>query len=122
MTTVVNPVVKRLGLAGGRRSGWGAITVVGRLSGTDRTIAILPRLSGNLVVIPRSYGSGVNWVANVLAAGRARIRHKGSVFDVIEPRLIDIDEAHPHAPDRMAASYRRMRVTTFMHVRDAGRD
>lgn len=65
VTRVVNPIVLRLGLAGGRRSAWAAITTVGRRSGRQRTNPVLPHVFGGLLVIPLSYGHDVQRARNV---------------------------------------------------------
>ena len=52
VTNRFNPLVARCGLVGGRRSPWAFVEHVGRKSGTVRRTPILPRVSGDHVVVP----------------------------------------------------------------------
>jgi hypothetical protein len=113
----VNPIVLRLGLAGGRRSLWGVLTVAGRRSGALRSNPVVPHLVGDIVLVPLSYGPGVHWVQNVLAAGGASLRYRGCDWPLVEPRLIPFGSAAARLPARLAGSYERMRVDVFLELR-----
>ncbi|MGO9155834.1 nitroreductase family deazaflavin-dependent oxidoreductase [Mycobacterium sp.] len=75
----------------GRRSGKHYATPVV----TDRTA------DGFIVGLP--YGTEVDWLRNVLAAGRATIRCGGQTYDVVGPQVIDAASAKP----LLSAKYRR---------------
>jgi deazaflavin-dependent oxidoreductase (nitroreductase family) len=87
-----NPVVLALRLAGDRRSPWGVLTVPGRISGQPRSNPVLPHRAGSRVVIPLSYGEDVQWVKNVLSAGRANLRYRDEDMALVRPRTVDLDE------------------------------
>lgn len=56
------------------------------------TPVVAERVDGGFV-IPLAYGTGVDWLRNVFAAGRAGLEVSGESFAVTEPRVIGADEA-----------------------------
>jgi deazaflavin-dependent oxidoreductase (nitroreductase family) len=113
----VNPLVLRLGLAGGRRSLWGVMTVAGRRSGLVRSNPVVPHIVGDAVLIPLSYGPDVDWAKNVLAAGGGTLRYRGRDWSLSGPRLVPFGSAAARLPARLARSYERMRVDAFLELR-----
>jgi hypothetical protein len=114
---VANPVVLRLGLAGGRRSPWGVLSVPGRISGVLRRNPVVPHVVGDIVLIPLSFGLGVEWLRNVTAAGGGMLRYRGRDWRLAEPRLVPFGTAAARLPARLARSYERMRVDAFLELR-----
>jgi hypothetical protein len=114
---VANPVVLRLGLAGGRRSQWGVMAVEGRSSGRIRRNPVVPHVVGDVVLIPLSFGPDVCWVRNVTAAGGGTLHYRGREWLLADPRLIPIGTAAARLPERLARSYERMRVDAFLELR-----
>jgi deazaflavin-dependent oxidoreductase (nitroreductase family) len=107
-------------VAGGR---WPVLTHVGRISGaTYRTpLDAHPVDGGYLFVLV--YGSESDWVRNVLAAGRARLRVEGREVDLAAPRLVGEEEAFQAVSDEVARPPRLLRITEFLRmdlVRDWG--
>jgi hypothetical protein len=47
------------------------------------------------IVVPLPYGSGVDWLRNVRAAGSATITAKGRTYRVVRPEVIDAATAEP---------------------------
>jgi deazaflavin-dependent oxidoreductase (nitroreductase family) len=114
-----NPLVMAFGLAGGRRSLWGVMEVPGRRSGVVRRTPVVPHVIGDTVLIPMSYGPEVDWVKNVIAAGGGTLRYKRRDFRLADPRLVSFGSAAARLPQRLAASYERMRVDAFLELRVA---
>jgi hypothetical protein len=56
----------------------------------------VPTFEGFLISLP--FGEGVDWLKNVLAAGRATIETKGKTWEVVEPEVIDREVAQPLLP------------------------
>ena len=109
-----DPVVIRMGLAGGRRSPWATLEHVGRVSGTVYRTPVLPKLSGDHAWIPLPYGTDVQWVRNVQAAGHCRLQVHEATYDMDEPAIVGPDE-RPDLPEmlrrRLAArGYRYLRL------------
>jgi len=83
--TVLNPLTR---LIGGRLPYFGIITHVGRRSGrTYRTPLNIFR-QGDHYYVALTYGSDVDWVKNVLAAGRCQLRTRGRDVVLVEPEVI----------------------------------
>ncbi len=100
-------------IASGR---WPVLTHVGRTSGkTYRTpLDAHPVDSGYLFVLV--YGSGSDWVQNVLAAGGARLRVDGTEVELAAPRLVEEDEAFQALSDEVARPPRMLRITEFLRM------
>jgi len=82
---VLNPLTR---LIGGRLPYFGIITHVGRHSGrTYRTPLNIFR-EGDHYYVALTYGSDVDWVKNVRAAGRCRLRTGGRDVELVEPEVI----------------------------------
>jgi deazaflavin-dependent oxidoreductase (nitroreductase family) len=111
------PINKRLfnprAIAGGR---WPVLTHVGRTSGaTYRTPLDAHPVDGGYVFV-LVYGSGSDWVQNVLAAGRARLCVEGEELDLTAPRLIGQDAAFQALPDEVRRPPRMLRITGFLRM------
>ncbi|MGN9780989.1 nitroreductase family deazaflavin-dependent oxidoreductase [Nonomuraea sp. ZG12] len=100
-------------IAGGK---WPVLTHVGRASGAIyRTpLDAYPVDGGYLFVLV--YGSGSDWVRNVLAAGGARLRVYGREVELAVPRLVGEDEAFQALPDEAARPPRLLRITEFLRM------
>lgn len=88
-----NPAMMKL--AGRRYFFAGIIRHTGRHSGREYATPVwaLPTSEGFLISLP--FGEGVDWLKNVLAAGRATIETKGETWEVVEPEVIDREVAQP---------------------------
>jgi deazaflavin-dependent oxidoreductase (nitroreductase family) len=91
-----NPAMMKL--AGRRYWFAGIIRHTGRRSGREYATPVwaLPTSEGFLISLP--FGEGVDWLKNVLAAGRATIKTKGETWEVVEPEVIDREVAQPLLP------------------------
>lgn len=78
----VNPVL--IHLAG---HGWFVdLEHVGRRSGTVRHTPLLAFRDGDLVTVALTYGPQVQWLKNLRAAGRCRMRMRGRLLELGPPR------------------------------------
>jgi deazaflavin-dependent oxidoreductase (nitroreductase family) len=95
---------------------WPVLTHVGRTSGaTYRTpLDAHPVEGGYLFVLV--YGSGSDWVQNVLAADRAQLRVDGREVELAAPRLVGEDEAFQALPDEVARPPRLLRIREFLRM------
>lgn len=96
------------------------LTHVGRSSGrTYRTpLDAHPVDGGYLFVLV--YGSGSDWVRNVLAAGHARLTIDGGELELTAPRLVDEDEAWLALPDTVTRPPRLLRIREYLRMDLAG--
>ncbi len=88
-----DPIVMRLGLAGGAHSPWGLIEYVGRTSGRLYRTPVWPRRIEGGYEFPLPYGTDVQWVKNVQASGQARIQYHDTIVELDRPEIVDAQDA-----------------------------
>jgi deazaflavin-dependent oxidoreductase (nitroreductase family) len=110
---VTRPVAKRLPT-------FAILTHRGRKTGPAYTTPINVFRRGDDYFFFLTYGSDVQWVKNVLAAGRCSIETRGLIVELVEPELVTDPELRPAPPhvrfveERIAGAtqYVRMRAST----------
>ncbi|MDI2129963.1 nitroreductase family deazaflavin-dependent oxidoreductase [Yinghuangia seranimata] len=89
---------------------------VGRTSGTTyRTPLDAHPVDGGYLFI-LVYGSGSDWVRNILASGTARLRVDGQELDLTAPRLVDRAEAFQALPNHVPRPPKVLRITEFLRM------
>jgi deazaflavin-dependent oxidoreductase (nitroreductase family) len=92
------------------------LTHVGRTTGTvHRTPLDAHPVDGGYVFV-LVYGSGSDWVRNVLAAGHARLTVDGQEVELTSPRLIDEDEAWQAIGDGVKRPPRVLRIGEYLRM------
>lgn len=81
-TRVVNPITRRFA---GRLPGFAILRYRGRKSGRRFETPMNVFRRGEEYVFALTYGSDVQWVKNVLAAGRCEIRTRGRDIALVDP-------------------------------------
>jgi hypothetical protein len=66
------------------------------------------------------YGSGADWVQNVLAANGAKLRVDETEMELVAPRLVGKDEAFQALSDEVARPPKLLRITEFLRMDLAG--
>lgn len=100
-------------VAGGK---WPVLTHVGRTSGaTYHTPLDAHPVDGGYIFV-LVYGSGSDWVRNILAAGSARLRVEGKEMDLAAPRVVGKDEAFQALAADVARPPRMLRITEFLRM------
>lgn len=95
---------------------WPVLTHVGRSSGrTYQTPLDAYPVDGGYVFV-LVYGSGSDWVRNVLAAGRARLRIDGQELELAAPAVIGETEAFQALADDVARPPMLLRITEFLRM------
>jgi deazaflavin-dependent oxidoreductase (nitroreductase family) len=61
-------------------------------------------------VIAIVYGSGTDWLKNVLASGAVAIVHEGEACPVDRPEIVPMDRARGYFPATLQRIHRRIRV------------
>ena len=112
-THVVNPLLRPLA---GWLPGFAVISHVGRTSGRIHRTPINVFRRGDHYVVALTYGSDVDWVKNVLAAGGCEMRTRNRDVRLIEPELI-VDPALRLMPPVLRLVGRLNRVTAFLRMR-----
>lgn len=72
----------------GRLPGFGIVTHVGRATGRSHRSPVLLVRNGPDYVIGLWYGSQVQWVKNVRAAGRCQLHTRGRSFELVDPIVV----------------------------------
>jgi deazaflavin-dependent oxidoreductase (nitroreductase family) len=89
---------------------------VGRSSGKRyRTPLDAHRVNGGYLFI-LVYGSGSDWVKNVLAAGTAVLEIDGDEIDLVSPRLVSRDAAWELMPEGTKAPPSLLRVNELLQM------
>ena len=116
---ITRPVAKRLPT-------FAILTHRGRKTGREYQTPINVFRRGDDYFFFLTYGSDVQWVKNVLAAGCCSIETRGRVVELVEPELITDPELRPAPPHvrfvegRVAGAtqYIRMRASSPADERD----
>jgi deazaflavin-dependent oxidoreductase (nitroreductase family) len=109
---VLNPVMLRFF---GQSSLSAAVHHVGRRSGRLYATPVVAHQSDHDVIIPLPYGTDVDWLRNLLAAGHAVVDLEGRSLTVHQPAVVDIDDVIGQLPAPM------VRTVRFNGARDAVR-
>ncbi|WP_051574991.1 nitroreductase family deazaflavin-dependent oxidoreductase [Mycobacterium sp. URHB0044] len=112
---LLNPI---MGTFAGRKNSYaGAIRHVGRKSGKQYSTPVGVVRAQDEFVIPLAYGTRVDWLQNVIAAGRATVTAEGETRDVTEPEVIDAATALPMLPARQRQTYERIGIAQYLKVK-----
>lgn len=114
-THIFNRVSRRFA---GRLPWFGILTYPGRKSGRTYRTPLNVFRRGDSFVFALTYGSDVDWVKNVVAAGEAELRTRGRDLRLVEPELF-VDPRQRQMPALIRAFLRFNRVTEFMRMRIA---
>ena len=112
-TRVVNPITRPFA---GRLPGFGILSYVGRRSGRRYRTPINVFRHGQDYVVALTYGSDVDWVKNVVAAGGCELETMGRSVHLTDPRLF-VDPRQRLMPLPVRLFLRLMRVTEFLSLR-----
>jgi deazaflavin-dependent oxidoreductase (nitroreductase family) len=111
---VLNPLMGRF--AGRKNSYAAAIRHTGRKSGKQYSTPVGVVRAQDVFVIPLAYGTHVDWLQNVIAAGQATVTAEGEAHDVTEPQVIGAATALPMLPSRQRRTYERMGIAQYLKV------
>jgi deazaflavin-dependent oxidoreductase (nitroreductase family) len=98
---------------------WANVHHTGRTSGKAYVTPVVARPTPDGFLIPLPFGAATQWAKNLFAAGGGSIRFAGRDHRIVEPRIVDLDEAAPHlaAPIRFVS--RRLGLRHWVMVRSA---
>lgn len=111
---VTNPIARRI-------AGWAPMFAIvyhqGSRSGNrySTPVNIFPTNKG--FVIALTYGSEVDWVKNLMAAGGGEIKHRSRTIRIGEPELIPTVDGMAAMPRVVRLILRMINVTEFLRVK-----
>jgi deazaflavin-dependent oxidoreductase (nitroreductase family) len=112
---LLNPAMMQLA---GRRHWYAAvIRHTGRRSGRNYATPVVADRVADGFILPLPYGTGVDWLRNVLAAGHATITVGGQTYDVAEPEIIDSASAAPQLSPRRRRAFQRFGIDSFVKLK-----
>ena len=117
-TRVINPVTRRFA---GHLPGFAILVYPGRRSGRVYRTPMNVFRHGDDYVFALTYGSDVQWVRNVMAAGGCEIEVRGKTVRLTGPRLF-VDPKQRLMPLPVRFFLRLTRVTEFLSMRRAPSD
>jgi deazaflavin-dependent oxidoreductase (nitroreductase family) len=107
-----------MGLLAGRKNWYAAaIGHTGRKSGKQYSTPVVAERTQDGYIIPLGYGTQVDWLQNVLAAGCASVSAKGETHDVTEPEVIDAAAALPTLMPRRRRVYERVGIAQYLKLK-----
>jgi deazaflavin-dependent oxidoreductase (nitroreductase family) len=117
-TRFFNPISRRFA---GHLPGFAILVYVGRRSGRTYRTPINVFRHGNEYIFALTYGSDVQWVKNILAAGGCELVTMGRSIRLDDPRLF-VDPKQRRMPLPVRLFLRLMRVTEFLSMQLAPTD
>jgi len=112
-TRVINPVTR---LIAGRLPWFGILSYTGRRSGRRYRTPINVFRHGDRYVFALTYGSEVQWVKNVMAAGGCDIRTRGRDIRLVDPELF-VDPTRQLMPLPVRVILQLNDVNEFLRMR-----
>ncbi|WP_082948223.1 MULTISPECIES: nitroreductase family deazaflavin-dependent oxidoreductase [unclassified Mycobacterium] len=117
---LLNPLMVRLA---GRKNWYAAaIEHTGRRSGKVYTTPVVAERTPDGFVVPLPYGTDVDWLQNIRAAGRATITSHGEKHEVVRPEIIDAADALPMLSTSRRRTFERVGIAEFLRVKDRPAD
>jgi len=114
---LLNPLMLRL--AGHKHWYAAAIHHTGRRSGKQYATPVVVERFADGFVVPLPYGTRVDWLLNILAAGRASISSQGESYDVVQPEVIDAAAAMHLLSTQRQRYFARLGIEDYLKVTDA---
>ena len=115
-TRYLNPCTR---LFAGWLPGFGILAHVGRRTGRAHRTPLNVFRRGKGYVFFLTYGSDVEWVKNVLAAGRCTLRTRGRDVVLVDPEVFSDPERHLLPPPVRAVG-RLLGAAGFLRMRGVG--
>ena len=92
------------------------VTHIGRRSKRVYKTPVLATYTSKMIIIPLSYGEGVDWLRNVLVKNGCSIRYKGEEITAEEPLVLDAADALTLLPDNRRTLFERFKLEKFLRL------
>ncbi|MDH3262295.1 MAG: nitroreductase family deazaflavin-dependent oxidoreductase [Acidimicrobiia bacterium] len=97
---VTNPVMVRF--FSGRSAHAALLHHVGRRSGKAYATPLTAHRSEDTIIVPLPYGTKIDWLRNLQAAGQGVVKLEGRSFTVDEPEVVPVDSVMELLPSFVA--------------------
>lgn len=64
-----------------------------------------------------TFGEGVDWLKNVLAAGRATIETRGETWEVVDPAVVDRETVQPLLAGRVRVLFALAGIERYLKIK-----
>jgi deazaflavin-dependent oxidoreductase (nitroreductase family) len=112
---VVNPVLARI--AGSRYWYTALLRHTGRRSGKSYATPLMAMRAADGFLVALPYGTNVDWLRNLQAAGRAPLQLRGQTYEVVDPIIVDPATALPQLSATMRNTVRWFGVKNYVKLR-----
>ncbi len=102
-----------------RKGKWQVIHHVGRSSGRSYRTPLEAHEVDDGFMFMLVYGSRSDWVRNVMATGAAKLEVHGNTVDLVEPHVIDAEEAFARLPAGTKRPPGFLKIDEFLMMRRA---
>jgi deazaflavin-dependent oxidoreductase (nitroreductase family) len=111
---LLNPLMRT---RAGRKNAYAAVIQhVGRKSGEQYSTPVGAERVQDGFIVPLGYGIQVDWLQNVIAAGRATLSVDGETFAVTEPEVIDAATALPSLSPKPRRNFERLGISQYLKL------
>lgn len=111
---VLNPL---MGVGAKQRRGHATIRHTGRKSRKPYSTPVGAERVRDGFLIPLAYGTRVDWLQNVMAAGQAELEIQGQTHRVTAPEVIDASTALPRLSPERRRTFQRIGIAHYLDVK-----
>jgi deazaflavin-dependent oxidoreductase (nitroreductase family) len=116
VTRYLDPILRPVAA---RAPGFGIITHRGRKTGRTYRSPVNVFRRGETYLFFLTYGSGVDWARNILAAGSCTLLTRGRTVELVDPVLVPDPELTPAPPVVRFIQRRLAGATEYLRMREA---
>jgi deazaflavin-dependent nitroreductase family protein len=103
-------------IAGKKASPIALVQHEGRRSGKRYQTPVMAEKSGESFIFALTYGTGVDWYQNVLAAGFCRLHWRGREYPLAHPEVLSPSEGLAAYPNPQRAVLKRLKNNDFFRM------
>jgi deazaflavin-dependent oxidoreductase (nitroreductase family) len=112
---ILNPFIRLF--SGKSASAFSLVYHVGRRSGKEYSTPVVAAKENGYIYIGLPYGSDADWVLNVTAAEKCRIKLDGKRYCAEDPRMVDPSTALPAFSLKYRAAYENAKIKPAQFLR-----
>ncbi|MEZ4667261.1 MAG: nitroreductase [Anaerolineae bacterium] len=110
-------IFNRLTLTFAGRYIYGVVEHVGRHSGKNYRTPVVAASIDDVFIIPLPYGSDTDWCMNTMAADGCTLKHRGHVYQVNAPMIMNAAVALPLLQPYWRFMFKRFGIELYLRVK-----